>query len=168
MAQKSKSKSKDTTPKHVKNTKTEVAAENMPTLRWYHIAATVVVLALAVLAIVRIFAHFDISLFGSKYNIKYATGCTTTIAGPIEKKDVHYRYAGVKEGDLFGADGPTKDLSEAILEIVELGDNKIKIKTRNYGAIEWSEQEIRYGVESGVYSEAIADCMPGISFTISK
>ena len=168
MAQKSKSKNTDTTPKHVKNTKTEVKQEGMPALRWYHVAATVVVIALAIIAIIDIFAHFDMSLFGSEYTIKYASGCTSTIAGPIEKSKVSYRYAGIKEGDMYGADGPTDDPGEAILEIVKFGDRKITIKTRDFGSVEWTEREIRYGVEDGVNTDQAPDCMPALTFTISK
>lgn len=168
MAQKSKSKNTDTTPKRVKNTKTEVGQEGMPALRWYHVAATVVVIALAIVAIIRIFTHFDVSLFGSEYTMKYATGCTSTIAGPVDKDSISYRYAGIKEGDMYGADGPTKDPGEAILEVVKLGDKKITIKTRDYSSAEWSEKEIRYGVENTVYAEQAPDCMPGLTFTISK
>lgn len=168
MAQKSKSKNTDTTPKRVKNTKTGVKQESMPSLRWYHVAATVVVIALAIVAIIRIFTHFDVSLFGSRYTMKYATGCTSSVAGPIEKSKVGYRYAGVKEGDMYSAYGPTKDPGEAILEIVKLGDKKITVKTRDFGSAEWAEKEIRYGVESGVNIEQAPDCMPALTFTISK
>ena len=168
MAQKSKSKTTDTTPERVKNTKTEVKQENMPALRWYHAAATAVVIMLAIIAIIRIFMHFDVSLFGSKYTIKYATGCSSSVAGPIEKSKVNYRYAGVKEGDMFSDQGPTKDPGEAILEIVSFGENKVKIKTRNFNEAVWTEHEVRYGVEDWVNSEQIPDCMPGITFTISK
>lgn len=168
MAQKRKSKTTDTTPKRVKNTKTEVAAQSGPSLRWYHVAATVVVLGLAVMAIITIFARFDMSLFGSEYTLKYTAGCTTTIGGPDLLPEPEYRYAGIKEGDYIGTEGVTHNLDEAFIEIVELGDNKVKIKTRNFQTNEWTAEELRYGTEKSVTTELVFDCIPAISFTISR
>ncbi|MDO4220232.1 MAG: hypothetical protein Q4D22_03330 [Candidatus Saccharibacteria bacterium] len=168
MTKKIKSKTTDTTPNHVKNTKTGAKDEDGVSLRWYHIVATVVVLGLVVIAIIRIFSRFDPTLINSQYTIRYATGCTTTIAGPIEKKDIKYRYAGIKEGDMLGDGGIVKEEGDAYVKIVELGANKVKIKVRDLYTNEWSEKEIRYGQEFEAYYGAIADCMPGISFTINR
>ena len=170
MTKKIKSKTTDTTPNHVKNTKTGAKDEGGVSLRWYHIVATVVVLGLVVIAIIRIFSRFDVSLVNSPYSIRYATGCTTSIAGPIEKDTIRhdYRYAGIKEGDMLGEGGIVKNEGDAYVKIVELGANRVTIKERNVFTNEWSEKTVRYGEEYTTTYEAAPDCMPGISFTINR
>ena len=168
MAKKTTTKPKDTTPKHVKNTQTGVEQNDGPVLRWYHIAATVVVLALVAIALVRVFSRFDLSLISSKYNFKYALGCTTSITGKVERSETSYRYTGVENGKMFGAKGVTNNIEEAFLKIVELGENNIKIEKRDYLTNEWEEKTIHYGSEYVVPTELAPDCMPGITYTIEK
>ena len=166
MAEKANQKPKDTTPEFVKNTQTGVKDKNEISLRWYHVAATAIVLALVVMAIIRIISRFDMSIINSEYTVKYATGCTTTIAGPIKTEELTYRYTGVKEGDMLGPDGPTSDESDAYVKIVELGSNKVKIKTRDAVNGVWSEKEIRYGEITTTITEEAPDCMPGVTYII--
>lgn len=173
MTKRVKNKSTDTTSKHVKNTKTRVDTTDGPSLRWYHVVATVVVLALAVLAMIRVFSRFDSSLIGSEYSLRYATGCTSSIAGVDVSgqtfADNEYRYAGIKVGDMLGADGVVADENDAYVKIVEFGSNKVTLNVRDASTNEWSEERIRYGEEYTAYcNPSLTDCMMGISFTINK
>lgn len=173
MAKRVKNKSTDTISKHVKNTKTRVDTADGPSLRWYHVVATVVVLALAVLAMIRVFSRFDSSLIGSEYSLRYATGCTGSIAGTDASQQVfndnEYRYAGIKVGDMLGTDGVVTDENDAYVKIVEFGSNKVTLNVRNASTNEWSEEQIRYGEEyTAYYDPSLTDCMMGISFTINK
>ena len=169
MAQKTTTERKDTTPKHVKNTQTGVGPKALMAIRWYHIVATVVVLGLVIIALVRIASRFDPSLISSKYTVRYATGCTTSITGKPMHSDTSYRYTGASNGTMFGKNGPTSVESSAYLKIVELGENSIKIQTRNYSTNEWEEErEVDYGEEHSVATELAPDCMPGITYTINK
>ncbi len=169
-----KNKSTDTTSKHVKNTKTRVAADGNVSLRWYHVAATIVVLALAVLAMIRIFSRFDSSLIGSEYSLRYATGCTggeLSVANESQQAhdDSEYRYAGIKVGDMLGAGGVVTNEGNAYVKIVEFGSSKVTLKVRNASTNEWYEEQIRYGEEyTAHYDLSLMDCMMGISFTINK
>jgi len=168
MPEKSTIKSPDTTPKVVKNTQTGVEAENSPSLRWYHITATVAVLILVIIALVRIFSHFDFTLFGSQYTIKYTIGCTTSISGEVERSYGSYRYSGIENGALIGADGFTEEKGDAYIEIIELGTSRVKIKTRDFATNEWSEKEIRYGAENTQQIDDTSDCVNGIVYTINR
>ena len=169
MAKKTTMKRKDTTSNHVKNTQTGVEPKAKFGIQWYHIVATVVVLILVAIALVRIASRFDPSLISSKYTVRYATGCTTSITGRPMHSDSSYRYTGASNGTMFGKYGPTSIESSAILKIVELGEKSIKIQTRGYSTNEWEEeQEIEYGEEHAVAAELAPDCMPGITYTINK
>jgi hypothetical protein len=169
MVKKTTTNRKDTTSKHVKNTQTGVEPKAKFSIRWYHIAATVVVLILVTIALVRIVSHFDPSLISSKYTVRYATGCTTSIAGRPIHSSGSYRYTGASNGLMFGKNGPILSESEAYLKILELGEESIKIQTRSYSTMEWEEeQEIDYGKEYSVATELAPDCMPGISYIINK
>ena len=160
---------KDTTSKHVKNTQTGVEPKASFEIRWYHIVSTVVVLILVAIAFVHILSRFDPSLISSKYTVRYATGCTTSITGRPMHSDSSYRYTGASNGTMFGKYGPTSIESSAILKIVELGEKSIKIQTRDYSTNEWEEeQEIKYGEEYAAAAELAPDCMPGITYTINK
>ena len=169
MAKKTTTKRKDTTSNHVKNTQTGVEPKAKFGIRWYHIVATAVVLVLVIIALVRIASRFDPSLISSKYTVRYATGCTTSITGRPMHSDGSYRYTGASNGTMFGKNGPTGIESSAYLKIVELGEDKIKIQTRDYSTKEWrEEQEIEYGEEHAVATELAPDCMPGITYIINK
>ena len=168
MAKKTTTKPKDTTPKHVKNTQTGVEQKAGPELRWYHIVSTVVVLVLVAIALVRIFSHFDLSLISSRYTIKYALGCTTSIAGKVERSSTDYRYTGASNGLMFGKDGITSNADDAYLKIAELKDDSIIIEKRNLTNNEWEEHEIKYGKEYTVTTEQAPDCMPGITYSINQ
>ena len=168
MAKKTTTKPKDTTPKHVKNTQTGVEQKAGLELRWYHIVSTVVVLVLVAVALVRIFSHFDLSLVSSRYTVKYALGCTTSITGKVERSSTSYRYAGASNGMMFGKNGVTNNADEAYLKIIELSDGRAKIEKRNYVNNDWEEQEIRFNRECVVTTEQAPDCMPGISYSISQ
>ena len=170
MTTKHKPKKTDKTSVHVKNTKTGVDKENgTVSLRWYHILATVVVISLAIVAVIKIFSHFDISLYGSKYTVKYAfLACTTSIDGRSHNNIADYHYAGVKDGDLIGKDGITDNIDDAYIQIVSIGDSYINIKTRDGMPNGWQDAKIRFGEEKIVTTSEIPDCMPGIAFSISK
>ncbi len=170
MTEKSKSKTTDTTSKHVKNTQTEVADNKGNSLRWYHIIATVVVLGLVVIAIIRIFSRFDPSLIGSDHMVQYYIGCTTSISGPIKKNSFNpdYRHAGLKEGDKLGVNGFAKDEGDTYIKVVTLDDNKATIKVRDFYSNEWSIKELRYGEKFTTVIEEAPDCMPGITIIINK
>lgn len=170
MTKKIKSKSTDTTPEHVKNTQTGMKKNEEVSLRWYHIVATVVVLGLVAIAIIRIFSRFDPSLIGSTHMVQYRIGCTTSIAGPVEESlaALDYRHAGVKVGDKFGVGGIAKDEGDAYIKIAELGPNNATIKVRNYYTNEWSEKELRYGEKYTATIEEAPDCMPGITIIINR
>jgi hypothetical protein len=169
MPKKTTIKPKDTTPKHVKNTQTGVEPKAGFTIRWYHIAATVVALGLVVVAFVCILSRFSPTLISSKYTVKYALGCTTSITGHVERPSSSYRYTGAENGMMFGKNGPTKNEAEAYLKIIDLGEKHIKIQTRDYMTKEWTEEyDIQYGEEQVVSTELAPDCMPGISYTINK
>ena len=169
MAKKTTTKRKDTTSNHVKNTQTGVEPKAKFGIRWYHIVATVVVLVLVIIALVRIASRFDPSLISSKYTVRYTTGCTTSITGRPIHSDGSYRYTGASNGLMFGKYGPTSSESNAYLKILELGDKSIKIQTRSYSTNEWEEEhEIDYGEEYSVATELAPDCMPGITYIINK
>ena len=154
---------------HVKKTQTEVEEKDGPILRWYHIAATVGVLILVVIALIKIFSIFDLSLVGSRYTLRYALGCTTSITGKVERSATNYRYAGANNGMMIGKKGITNKEDEAYLKIIELGTSRVKITTRNHSTSEWEEEkEINYGSEYSVPYEEAPDCMPGISYTINR
>ena len=167
MAQKTTTERKDTTPKHVKNTQTGVEPKTCFRIRWYHIAATVGVLVLVIFAILRVSGFLDPSLLVSKYTMKYALGCTTSITGRVERSAASYRYIGVAEGMMFGKNGKTDREEEAYLKITQLGDKKITIQVRSFADKEWSENQIDYGKEYAVATKQSPDCMPGISYTIN-
>lgn len=170
MVAKNKSKKTDAASVHVKNTKTGRRSDDETiSLRWYHILSTVVVISLAITAVMKILSHFDISLYGSKYTIKYAyLACTTNIAGEKQGSDADFRYAGIKNGSFIGENGITSDKDEAYIEIVSLDDDLVSIKTRSYGSEEWRSEKIRYGEEKTLTLSVVPDCMPGIVFIISK
>lgn len=167
MAKKTTTKRKDTTPKHVKNTQTEVEPNAGPVLRWYHIAATVVVFILVVIAVVKILTQFDLSLISSKYTLKYAYGCTTSITGQVDEGSRHYRYAGASNGMMLGKNGLTSNEDEAWIKIVELGNGNVHTEIRNYQTNEWEENKVVYGTEQVVTVEQAPDCMPGITYIIN-
>lgn len=169
MAKKTQKKPTKTAKTNVKNTKTEVVKREESGLRWYHLAATIVVLMLVVVAIIRIFSHFDISLFGSRYSVKYQSANLCTIAGPLDSDENSYRYAGIKDGDMIGTSGLTSDLGEAFIEIVSLDSSNFTYKTRNPSTNVWTEHTSSYGKEIHVSTNnTIADVCPTILFTINR
>ena len=168
MAKKTTKNSKDTTSKHVKNTQTGVEPKAAFTIRWYHIAATVGVIVLVVVALVVVVHKLDPSIITSRYTLKYAVGCTTSFSGHVEDLNRHYRYAGVSNGSMVGKNGPTTNASEAYLKIIELGNDRVKIEERDYETSEWEEQTVEYGDEEVVITQTAPDCMPGITYTINK
>ena len=168
MPKKTTTKRKDTTPKHVKNTQTEVEQNAGPVLRWYHIAATLVVFVLVAIAVAKILSRFDLSLISSQYTIKYTYGCTTSITGKVERSDSSYRYAGGKEGMMFGKNGLTNNEGDAYLKIVSLDNGNVKVSKRDYVTNEWSEGMVIYGSENTVITESAPDCMPGITYIINR
>ena len=171
MSGKSNTKKISSTSNHVKNTKTGKTGEKSDavSLRWYHVVATVVVLSLAVIALIRVLSHFDISLYGSKYTMRYVFGCSTSIDGNVpEYKDSDYRYAGIEEGDYIGTTGITDSLEYAFVEIVELGSSRVKIKVRDYLTNEWHDGTVKYGETEKINTESSPDCMPQLTFSISR
>ena len=53
----------------------EEEQNNTIRLRWYHVAATLVVAVLAIIAIVTILRRFDISLVGSEHTLRLNAAC---------------------------------------------------------------------------------------------
>lgn len=140
------------------------AVETEYSIRWYHIAATAVVLILLVCAIVVFFRRFNPSLVSSDYTMKISAHCVDETAED--------RYFGVNAGDLYlvTADrvvAKADNREEAQLEIVELGDSKVDIKIKNEQG-EWEEQDLHYGaLQTSTVSE-IEDCKLVIDYTFNK
>ncbi len=118
----------------------EEEQNNTIRLRWYHVAATLAVAVLAIVAIVTILRRFDISLVGSEHTLRLNAACGDE---PGEN-----RYFGLKAGDFYvvNADKSIRrsvTADDAVLEIKSFDKNRIEVGTKN-SAGEWSEFSVGY------------------------
>lgn len=127
-----------------------VKTETEYVIRWYHIAATAVVLVLVICAVVTFFRRFNPTLVSSDYTLKIAAHC--------DGQNAEDRYFGVKADEMYAATesgdiSKTNNRDEALLEITRLGKSSADVKIKNAQG-EWSKKTFNFGaVQSDTVSE---------------
>ena len=142
----------------------EAKAETEYAIRWYHVAATAVVLVLVVCAIVTFFRRFNPTLMSSDYTLKIAAHC--------EGQNAEDRYFGVKADEMYTATesgdiSKVNNRDEAFLEIVKLDGAAVDVKTKSAQG-GWEEKHLDLGaVQSDVVSEN-ESCKLILDYTFSR
>ena len=119
-------------------------------VRWYHIAATAVVLVLVICAVVTFFRRFNPTLVSSDYTLKIAAHC--------DGANAEDRYLGVNVGEMYtatesGSVLKTDNRDEALLEVTRLEGSTAGVKVKNTRG-EWSEKSFNFGATQ---SDAVSE-----------
>lgn len=134
--------------------------------RWYHFLALLAVLVLAGFAAFKLLNRYDPSIFGAAHTVEVFHGCTATVAGPLEEKDLKFKSYGLHVGDLIGKNGLTKNRDEAYVEIVQFEQDYV-IVNRHSDDNDWAERTVNYGSLESVYlNQTVSDCAESLLFTI--